>query len=133
MPDPEVQIYCEHSYGEPDLIGLSNLAKQVLKSEHWEFSATLILVDDDAIVQLNRRYLQENSVTDVIAFQVDEVGEGEIYINLDDALRQALELNEPVDKTLRRLVVHGLLHLGGWNDKTEAEREKMLAHGEQYV
>jgi rRNA maturation RNase YbeY len=46
---------------------------------------------------------------------------------------QALATDEAIEKEVARLLVHGLLHLGGWNDATDAEREKMLAYGESYL
>ncbi|MBU0518485.1 rRNA maturation RNase YbeY [bacterium] len=133
MPDSIVTIHCDHPYGEPDLDGLNSLAEHVIRTENWRFNATIILVDDAGIIRLNRSFLQKDDVTDVIAFQVDEENDGEVYINLDEARKQALEADEPIAKAVQRLLVHGILHLGGWIDGTDDERKKMLAHGETYL
>ena len=62
--------------------------------------------------------------------EVDEDDEGE---PVDQARLQALEVSESVHTALKRLVIHGILHLGGWNDATESEREGMLRYGEKYL
>jgi rRNA maturation RNase YbeY len=74
--------------------------------------------------RINRKYLRHASDTDVLTFPLEEDSgiEGEIYVNLDRARRQADEEGVPLGEEVARLVIHGALHLIGYDD-----RKKKLA------
>ena len=135
MGPERVALFSEHPYGNPDLDDLSAVAERILQAEGWEFNVRAVVVDDLEIRRLNRLFLGLDEVTDVIAFssEEDEDPGGEVYINLDQAREQALEASESLQRALQRLLIHGILHLGGWDDTADAERDKMLDHGEQYL
>lgn len=78
------------------------------------------LVSDDAIAQVHGDFMDDPTPTDVITFH-----HGEILISLDTAQRQALEHGEGYEREVARYIVHGLLHLAGWNDLEPAERKAM--------
>ena len=88
------------------------------------------VVDDPAIRRLNARYLRRRRTTDVLAFDLHAPGPsrlmGEVIVCADSARRQARGLGVPVALELDLLVVHGLLHLAGWND--HEPREARLMH-----
>jgi probable rRNA maturation factor len=88
------------------------------------------VVDDPAIRRLNARYLHRRRITDVLAFDLHAPGPsrlmGEVIVCADSARRQARGLGVPVALELDLLVVHGLLHLAGWNDREP--REARLMH-----
>ncbi len=98
------------------------------------------LIDDEEIRKLNKQYRGKDSATDVLSFAYSE-GEktvqgggerqiGDIFISLDTAKKQAEEKGHSLKKELEILLVHGLLHLFGYdhqNDEREAEMEKMAA------
>ena len=129
-----VSVLLAHPYGSPDLKELEDLAHRVLLKENWIYHLEIVVADDTELRRLNRLFLQRDETTDVLAFPVDDEGDsGEIYINLDQARAQALENSESVQKALARLLVHGILHIGGWNDATGDQRERMLQHGEGYL
>ncbi|MCX6639490.1 MAG: rRNA maturation RNase YbeY [bacterium] len=132
---PVVQIFSAHPYGTPDLRKLKSLAQKVIAREGLLFPVNVIIADDSELERLNRQFLKEEETTDVIAFAPDETGTmpAEVYANLDQARIQALEHGESVQKALARLVAHGILHLGGWDDATDEQRIAMLAHGEEYL
>ena len=69
---------------------------------------------------MNRRYLGHRGATDVISFPLDEKNavEGEVYVNLDKAREQAGKERVPEHEEILRLVVHGVLHLLGYDDGT---------------
>jgi probable rRNA maturation factor len=131
----EIHLISHHPDGSPDLARLENLARRVLKREKWQFAVTVIITGDEELRKINRSFLGSDNYTDVVAFppydEKDPIGE--IYVSLDQAQIQAREENEPVQRAVERLMVHGILHLGGWSDHTNAEREKMLEHGEHYL
>jgi rRNA maturation RNase YbeY len=79
---------------------------------------------------MNRRWLRHEGPTDVISFTLERHSplEGEIYVNLDRARRQAREYHVRFAHEVARLVVHGALHLTGMDDRTGAQRRRMRRH-----
>ncbi|MBU0509474.1 rRNA maturation RNase YbeY [bacterium] len=89
----------------------------------------IVLVDDDEMARLHRRYTGVGGTTDVLTFDLTDGRkspvEGDIFICLDQARRQARELRLPIYQEVARLAVHGVLHLAGYRDRTETERQRM--------
>lgn len=93
------------------------------------------MTDDKNIQELNRRYLDKDRPTDVLAFAQDEEEEellegqtrllGDVIVSVETAKRQADERRKTLDDELDLLVSHGLLHLLGYDDTTDEERESM--------
>ena len=79
--------------------------------------------------RINRQFLRHDYVTDVISFPLgagDEPGaQGEIYVNLDRARRQAHEYGVTFAGETRRLLIHGMLHLLGYKDGTANQKARM--------
>lgn len=111
---------------------LAALAESTLLAEgakgHW--TVTLLLTGDPALQELHARFLGADSVTDVMTFPLG--GEdnaprgGDIVVSVDRAAAQAPDFGLSAADEVRFLVVHGLLHLLGWNDDTESHRTAML-------
>jgi probable rRNA maturation factor len=83
---------------------------------HAEISVTLL--SDAGITDMNRQWLQQDRPTDVLAFPLYEEGEapvGDIYIGIEQAVRQANEHNVPVEEEIVRLAIHGTLHVLGYD------------------
>lgn len=87
----------------------------------------VILVDDEYLRKLHHKYLNDDSYTDVMTFNLTESGEieAEIYISYDRAQFHARQYQVSVEDEIARLICHGLLHLRGHDDRTPAERQKM--------
>ena len=87
------------------------------------------VVDDPAIRRLNTRYLRRRTTTDVLAFDLEAPGPsrlmGEVIVCADTAKRQARRVGVSVALELDLLVVHGLLHLAGWDDHEPQEARLM--------
>ncbi len=86
------------------------------------------LVDDATIDQVHRDFMNIEGATDVITFH-----HGEIVISAETAYRQATEFHEPPAREILRYLVHGLLHLAGHDDQSDASRAKMEAAQEAIV
>ncbi len=88
-----------------------------------------MFVDDEKILEVNREYLGHDYYTDIITFDYDEgdVINGDIVISLDTVRSNAEQLGKPYDEELHRVIIHGILHLCGINDKGKGEREIMEA------
>ena len=86
-----------------------------------------MFVDDEKILEVNNEYLGHDYYTDVITFDYDEPGivSGDIVISLDTVRTNAEQFGKQYDDELRRVIIHGILHLCGINDKGPGEREIM--------
>lgn len=98
----------------------------------------VVLLTDRKIHKMNRDFLSHDYATDCITFSLAENVEakavdGEIYISVDTARKQAKEFNVSLTNELMRLAVHGSLHLAGYDDGTEAERSKMNELETRYI
>ena len=86
-----------------------------------------IFCDDDYLLDLNRRYLQHDYFTDVITFSfVDEdIVSGDIYISVDRIKDNSMTYSASFTNELHRVMIHGVLHLLGYDDKNESENSLM--------
>jgi len=87
----------------------------------------IIFTDDEQLRQMHDQYLNDNTYTDVMTFNLgDEASiEGEIYISLDRARAQSEAYHVNLMEEVSRLIIHGVLHLAGWDDLDPADRRKM--------
>ena len=118
-------------------------AKALSGAGFMEWDISILLCDDGRIAELNGRYRGKNHPTDVLSFPLGEresgsvgaaalVVSGDIAISLDTLRRNAGELGLPEDEELKRLLVHGLLHLAGM-DHGRGTRKGMIALQEKLV
>lgn len=86
-----------------------------------------IFCNDDKILEINKKYLDHDYFTDIITFDYSEnnVVSGDIFISLDTVRSNAAELNESYSKELLRIIIHGILHLCGQDDKMPADKSEM--------
>ena len=89
-----------------------------------------IFCDDDTIIKVNREFLNHDYYTDIITFDYSrrKLVSGDMYISLDTVASNAEGLGVDYETELNRVIVHGILHLCGINDKGEGEREIIEAH-----
>ena len=89
-----------------------------------------IFCSDEKILEVNKAYLQHDYYTDVITFDYtegDKIG-GDIFISVDTVRSNAEQFGTDYDEELHRIIIHGVLHLCGINDKGPGEREMMTRH-----
>ena len=88
-----------------------------------------MFVDDEKILEVNREYLGHDYYTDIITFDYDEGDRinGDLIISLDTVETNARQFGKSYDEELHRVIIHGILHLCGINDKGPGEREVMEA------
>ena len=88
-----------------------------------------IFCSDDRIIEVNRAYLQHDYYTDIITFDYSEGDtiSGDLFISLDTVRSNSEQLGVEYEQELHRVIIHGILHLCGINDKGEGEREIMEA------
>ncbi|HOB11747.1 MAG TPA: rRNA maturation RNase YbeY [Syntrophomonadaceae bacterium] len=115
----------------------NTVARTVKLAKNTE--ASILIVDNSYIQELNFIYRGQNTPTDVLSFAMNELGEeepdfdfsgevnvlGDIVISLEKAQEQCQEYGHSLERELGYLVVHGMLHLLGYDHETEAERKLM--------
>lgn len=111
---------------------------QVASNENRDIvSLSYILCSDQYLHRINVDYLDHDTLTDIITFELgnpqDENIEGEIYISIDRVLDNAKQLSVDFIVELSRVLVHGLLHLIGYPDKNSKEKEAMRGKEDHYL
>ncbi|MBQ7572491.1 MAG: rRNA maturation RNase YbeY [Bacteroidaceae bacterium] len=88
-----------------------------------------VFVDDERILEVNRQFLGHDYYTDIITFDYSQgrIISGDLYISLDTVASNAELLGSSYARELHRVIIHGVLHLCGINDKGPGEREVMEA------
>lgn len=86
-----------------------------------------IFSSDEKILEVNRQYLEHDYYTDIITFDYTEGNRisGDLFISLDTVRTNAEQFDQPYERELYRVIIHGVLHLCGINDKGPGEREIM--------
>ena len=110
--------------------------RRVAKGERRRRAAvSVVFVGSRTSARMNRKYLGHEGGTDVISFPLGEgrTIEGEVYVNLDRARTQAREYGVAFADEVCRLVVHGTLHLFGYDDRTVALERHMKRREDRYV
>ena len=125
-----VSVDCDPTLECPNKKLVINLAKSVLnKYETPNGNISFIFGSDELLSSLKKEFFQRDHWTDVIAFRLNEYDEkdieGEIYISLPRANENAISFGEPNEKEVARLIIHGCLHLVGFNDESEKEKIEM--------
>lgn len=89
-----------------------------------------MFVNDEKILEVNNEYLGHDYYTDIITFDYDEGDtiSGDLVISLDTVRTNAEKFGKDYNEELHRVIIHGILHLCGINDKGPGEREIMEAH-----
>ncbi len=102
---------------------------------HKDAQLSLIIVENKEIKRINKEFLNHNYPTDVICFSLadnDEI-DGEAYISIDIAKKQALEYDVPLRDELMRYAAHATLHLCGLDDASSDERKNMNEIESKYI
>lgn len=97
---------------------------------------SIILCSDDYLSSLNKSYLGKNSLTDVLAFGFNRKGdpvEGDIFVSLDRVRENAKSYKASLQGELRRVIIHGALHLAGYRDKTAREKKRMTEREDELL
>lgn len=96
---------------------------------------SLILCSDNYLLNINIEYLKHNYYTDIITFNYVEgdIISGDLFISVDRVKENSTEFNTSLIKELYRVIFHGILHLIGYNDKTEEEQKIMRGKEDLYL
>ena len=113
------------------------LIKKIFKDFKRTFSSvTYIISNDIKLSQLKKDFFNQNVLTDVITFNLEEANEpveGEIYISFERIKENASNFNQEVSTELNRIFIHGTLHLIGFDDQTKVDKTKMTNLENKYI
>jgi rRNA maturation RNase YbeY len=111
--------------------------KNVIRHEQkYVGDIVYIFSDDEYLHAINLDFLNHDTLTDIITFDTsedDEIISGEIYISAERVADNAGLLNKDFQEELSRVLVHGVLHLIGYGDKTPEEKTEMTAKEDYYL
>ena len=136
-----VWLKCRLRYSVVLLPSIRSVTQRILAAaRHSEASVSLDFIGDDRMRRLNRQYRQRDSTTDVLAFAMREASGppshlphllGDVVISLHMAARQAVTSDISLDEEVVRLIIHGVLHLVGYDhERGEREARRMLREEE---
>jgi probable rRNA maturation factor len=112
------------------ILGVAKKEKHTVQNLHYIFCT------DQALLERNIQFLKHNTFTDIITFDLSEKETsiiGEIYISVDRIKENALKFEQTQEQELHRVMIHGVLHLCGYGDKTKTEKEEMRRLENHYL
>ncbi len=115
---------------------VKNWVKSVLDQEGRKAGdLTYIFCSDEYLGIINKKYLKHNTLTDIITFDYSEGGKlsGDILISIERVKENAATFKISFEKELGRVMVHGILHLVGYKDKTKVDKEQMRKKEDFYL
>lgn len=133
-----VSCECDPSLKMPDTSFLEKTVKKFFNIHNVKDSdLQFIFGTDDLLSSLKKEFFNKDQFTDVIAFRLNDYRiqtvEGEIYISLPRAKENAKLYGESYEKEVSRLIVHGCLHLLGFNDDSKIEKKKMTKMEDEFL
>lgn len=116
---------------------LTNWIENTVKAEKRKLKIlNFIFCNDHYLHEINVKFLDHDTLTDVITFPYtnhDQPIEGDIYISIDRIKENAQKFNSDFNQELKRVMIHGVLHLCGYGDKSKAEQKVMRAKENFYL
>lgn len=112
------------------------LNEVIKKEDHIPGDIYYIFCDDEYLYRINKKYLKHDTLTDIITFPTstkDNIISGEIYISVERVRENAKERNVSFQKELSRVMVHGILHLLGYDDQSESQKSHMREKEDYYL
>lgn len=112
------------------------LLKQLQESGREVEMINFIFCNDEYLLSINQQYLQHDTLTDIITFEHSSKSQpliSDIFISIERVKENAETFQAPFIKELRRVIFHGVLHLIGYNDKTENDRMEMSRMEEKFL
>jgi len=133
-----IEFFCEHiEFQPPNPNELKDWLSSVVRSEDHKLGDTnYIFCDDQYLLKLNQDYLGHNTYTDIITFDHSEIPQqvsGDIYISIERVQDNARKFMTDPQEELKRVMVHGLLHLLGYDDQSPEQQQEMRKKEEAYL
>ena len=134
----KIRIEKDPELDQPDDEICCKILRTVLEDQDIDDGTiTVIFGQDELLRGLKKQFFQKNQFTDVIAFRLnnyeEKTVEGEVYISLPRAKENAKIFGEPFEKEVVRLLIHGALHLLGYEDSSKKSKKEMTLLEDTYL
>lgn len=134
MNDEIINFYSENTFELKEISDHENWIKRVIASEGKKTGEiSFIFCDDDYLLDINQQYLDHDTFTDIISFDtsVGNILNGDIFISTQRVEENAAEYKVAFSEELQRVIIHGILHLCGYKDKSQDEAQLMRRKEEE--
>lgn len=134
MKESKINFYSENEFQFEQEESYESWIQRVIESEGKKLEEiSYIFCDDDYLLDINMEYLDHDTYTDIISFDysVGNILQGDIYISTERVEENSREYNVSFEEELRRVIIHGVLHLCGYKDKSEEESSLMRLKEEE--
>ena len=134
MEQSIINFYSETDFLLDDQEKYNSWIGEVISSENRkQGEISYIFCDDYYLLDLNKEYLDHDTFTDIISFDysVGKIVQGDIFISIDRVKENSVLFNVSFQEELRRVIIHGILHLCGYKDKSSEESELMREKEEE--
>jgi probable rRNA maturation factor len=115
----------------------NNWLKRAITLEKRKVSnLSIIFCSDKTLLPINQNYLKHDTLTDIITFDLSENSgdiDGEVYLSIERIKENSILFKRPFDEEVHRVMIHGVLHLIGYNDKSPREKQIMREKEEAYL
>lgn len=112
---------------------IKSVAEKFLKYYKIKKNLSIAFVGDTVIRRLNKNYRGKDKITDILSFDGEAQDLGEIIIDYAQIKRQSRKYSKSIQDELIFILVHGLLHLIGYDDQTEKDRKIIIKKGEDFI
>ena len=115
---------------------ITNWISTTIEKENCQLGdISYVFCDDKYLLELNKKYLNHDTLTDIISFDYSEEGivSGDIFISIERVKENAKKFKISFIDELYRVIIHGVLHYCGYKDKTEGEKKEMRRKENNYL
>jgi len=138
MASEAIHVHQQHPARTLEAAQIRTLVERMAAAERMKVDeVSIVLADHATVLDLNRRFLGHDYITDVLSFPLGEEDAtglaGEVYVDLDTAAERHEEFNASFTEEALRYVIHGVLHLMDYADTTEEGRQNMRAKENHYL
>ena len=136
MNEEIINFYSENEFQLENTSSYENWVKRVISSEAKHTGEiSFIFCDDEYLLEINQKYLDHDTYTDIISFDasVGTILNGDIFISTQRVEENAGTYNVAFPEELKRVIIHGVLHLCGYKDKTREEEQIMREKEEEKI
>lgn len=116
---------------------VKQVVAQLVENEGFVLECVhVILCSDEYLLRMNREYLEHDYYTDIITFDNSEKPshiEGDLFISIDRARENSKQFGVSIQDEFRRLVMHGCLHLCGFGDASDSQKQLMRSKEDEYL
>lgn len=136
MPFGKIRFFSEDiSYFQKNKRNITHWIASVIHKENSEHdNINIIFCNDNYLLSLNKKYLNHKTLTDVITFDYSSGRiSGDIYISIERVKENAKKFSQNVNDEINRTIIHGVLHLLGYTDKSTKDKKIMTTKENQYL